>query len=64
MPVSQIPASCRLTRRPAFLREAPEDVGNESESASNRAFKREFVLPPATWRKSERPSARRAATMA
>jgi len=27
------------------------DVGYESEAAFNRAFKREFGLPPATWRK-------------
>jgi AraC-like DNA-binding protein len=28
------------------------DVGYESESAFNRAFKREFGLPPAQYRKS------------
>ena len=29
------------------------DVGYESEAAFNRAFKREFGLPPGTWRKRE-----------
>ena len=28
-----------------------EEVGYESEAAFNRAFKREFGMPPATWRK-------------
>jgi AraC-like DNA-binding protein len=34
----------------AVIRVATE-VGYESEAAFNRAFKREFGLPPATWRK-------------
>jgi len=29
-----------------------EDVGYESEAAFNRAFKREFGIPPATWRRN------------
>jgi AraC-like DNA-binding protein len=29
-------------------------VGSESEAAFNRAFKREFGMPPATWRRSSR----------
>ena len=29
-----------------------EDVGYESEAAFNRAFKREFGMPPATWRRT------------
>jgi len=29
-----------------------EDVGYESEAAFNRAFKREFGMPPATWRRA------------
>jgi len=29
-----------------------EDVGYESEAAFNRAFKREFGVPPATWRRA------------
>jgi AraC-like DNA-binding protein len=29
-----------------------EDVGYESEAAFNRAFKREFGVPPATWRRN------------
>ena len=28
-------------------------VGYGSEAAFNRAFKREFGMPPATWRRSE-----------
>jgi AraC-like DNA-binding protein len=31
-----------------------QDVGYESEAAFNRAFKREFGLPPATWRRKSR----------
>ena len=33
-------------------------VGYESEAAFNRAFKREFELPPAQYRKRERDRAR------
>jgi AraC-like DNA-binding protein len=40
----------RLTDRP--LASVAEDVGYESEAAFNRAFKREFGVPPATWRRS------------
>jgi AraC-like DNA-binding protein len=29
-----------------------EEVGYDSEAAFNRAFKRAFGLPPATWRRS------------
>jgi len=37
------------------------DVGYESEAAFNRAFKREFGLPPAAWRKQSagKPSGER-----
>ncbi|HEX6810713.1 MAG TPA: AraC family transcriptional regulator [Planctomycetota bacterium] len=31
-----------------------DDVGYESEAAFNRAFKREFGMPPATWRRHSR----------
>jgi AraC-like DNA-binding protein len=34
------------------LAEVAEQVGYESEAAFNRAFKREFGVPPALWRKS------------
>jgi AraC-like DNA-binding protein len=40
----------RLTDRP--LASVAEDVGYESEGAFNRAFKREFGVPPATWRRN------------
>jgi AraC-like DNA-binding protein len=40
----------RNTDRPLVA--IAEDVGYESEAAFNRAFKREFGAPPATWRKS------------
>jgi AraC-like DNA-binding protein len=33
-----------------------EQVGYESEAAFNRAFKREFGLPPATWRRQGGPA--------
>jgi AraC family transcriptional regulator, alkane utilization regulator len=36
-----------------------EDVGYESEAAFNRAFKREFGVPPATWRRNAGGSATR-----
>jgi AraC family transcriptional regulator, alkane utilization regulator len=32
-----------------------ERSGYESEAAFNRAFKREFGVPPATWRRSSSP---------
>ena len=34
------------------LAQIAEEVGYESEAAFNRAFKREFGVPPATWRKN------------
>ena len=40
----------RLADRP--LASVAEDVGYESEAAFNRAFKREFGMPPATWRRN------------
>ena len=40
----------RASDRP--LARIAEDVGYESEAAFNRAFKREFGAPPATWRRS------------
>ena len=40
----------RLADRP--LASVAEDVGYESEAAFNRAFKREFGVPPATWRRN------------
>jgi AraC-like DNA-binding protein len=49
----------RLARAALMLREGRQPVmrvaersGYESETAFNRAFKREFGIPPATWRKS------------
>jgi AraC-like DNA-binding protein len=48
----------RLEQAAARLRESPEpiariayDVGYESEVAFNRAFRREYGVPPATWRR-------------
>jgi AraC-like DNA-binding protein len=40
----------RFADRP--LASVAEDVGYESEAAFNRAFKREFGVPPATWRRN------------
>jgi AraC-like DNA-binding protein len=40
----------RLGDRP--LASVAEDIGYESEAAFNRAFKREFGVPPATWRRN------------
>jgi AraC-like DNA-binding protein len=42
----------RLTEQP--LASVAEEIGYESEAAFNRAFKRAFGVPPATWRKGER----------
>ena len=47
----------RLADRP--LASVAEDVGYESEAAFNRAFKREFGVPPATWRRNAAGSATR-----
>jgi AraC-like DNA-binding protein len=35
------------------LADVAEHVGYDSEAAFNRAFKREFGMPPASWRRSE-----------
>ena len=52
------PTRWRISLAAAQLRESnisiirvATQVGYESESAFNRAFKREFGLPPAAWRK-------------
>jgi AraC-like DNA-binding protein len=37
--------------------EIAEEVGYESEAAFNRAFKREFEVPPARYRNNSRTSA-------
>ena len=47
----------RTADRP--LARVAEDVGYESEAAFNRAFKREFGVPPATWRRNAAGSATR-----
>jgi AraC-like DNA-binding protein len=36
------------------LARVAEEVGYDSEAAFNRAFKREFGVPPARWRRGER----------
>jgi AraC-like DNA-binding protein len=51
---SQI-AAHQLRNTDATLARIAEQVGYESEAAFNRAFKRNFGVPPATWRKN--PSA-------
>lgn len=38
----------------ASILRVAEEVGYESEAAFNRAFKREFGMPPATWRRHSR----------
>jgi AraC-like DNA-binding protein len=59
MPPMQYLAQWRLQLAAHHLRTADrplavvaENVGYESEAAFNRAFKREFGLPPATWRRN------------
>ena len=46
----QLAARLLQTTRKSILQLAPE-VGYESEAAFNRAFKREFGLPPAQYRR-------------
>ena len=44
-------AASRLRESDVSIMRVATDVGYESEAAFNRAFKREFGLPPAAWRK-------------
>jgi AraC family transcriptional regulator, alkane utilization regulator len=44
-------AAAQLRESTASIMRVATEVGYESEAAFNRAFKREFGLPPATWRK-------------
>jgi AraC-like DNA-binding protein len=44
-------AATQLRESNASIIRIATDVGYESEAAFNRAFKREFGLPPATWRR-------------
>jgi AraC family transcriptional regulator, alkane utilization regulator len=44
-------AATQLRESDASIIRIATDVGYESEAAFNRAFKREFGLPPATWRR-------------
>jgi len=43
-----------LARTPKGVAEIASEVGYESESAFNRAVKREFGLPPAQYRREQR----------
>ncbi|MFO1305455.1 MAG: AraC family transcriptional regulator [Burkholderiales bacterium] len=59
IPPMQYLAQWRLQLAAQHMRQADrplaaiaEDVGYESEAAFNRAFKREFGVPPATWRRN------------
>lgn len=45
-------AAQRLRTDGASLAAVAEQIGYESEAAFNRAFKREFGVPPATWRRT------------
>jgi AraC-like DNA-binding protein len=45
-------AAHELSSGSKTLAAVAELVGYESEAAFNRAFKREFGMPPAGWRKS------------
>ena len=50
-------AARALTTTPRGIADIAADVGYESEAAFNRAFKREFKLPPARYRrKAEQPA--------
>jgi AraC-like DNA-binding protein len=50
-------AARSLVRTPKGVAEIAAEVGYESEAAFNRAFKREFGLPPARYRRDRRGSA-------
>ena len=52
-------AAQRLRLSDGPLASIAADVGYESEAAFNRAFKREFGVPPATWRRNSIDSASR-----
>jgi AraC-like DNA-binding protein len=47
-------AAMRLRESNASILRVAAEVGYESEAAFNRAFKREFGLPPAAWRRAAR----------
>jgi AraC-like DNA-binding protein len=47
-------ASRTLTRTPRGVAEIASEVGYESEAAFNRAFKRQFGVPPARYRREQR----------
>jgi len=68
MPPKRYLISWRLQVAKEMLREGRKpipqiahEVGYEAEAAFNRAFKREFGAPPATWRRQARPTEIRAA---
>jgi AraC-like DNA-binding protein len=51
---------CRMTRAARLLRDSTlplariaEEVGYETDTAFSRAFRREFGLPPAAWRRAQ-----------
>jgi AraC-like DNA-binding protein len=50
-------AASRLRESNVSIIRVATEVGYESEAAFNRAFKREFGLPPAAWRKQARRTA-------
>jgi len=52
-------AARKLTSTPRSVAEIASEVGYESEAAFNRAFKREFGVPPATFRRERRTEFRR-----
>ena len=46
-------ASNLLLRGNAPLARIAEEVGYQTDTAFSRAFRREFGVPPATWRRSQ-----------
>lgn len=51
-------ASRALATRNDAIVSVADSVGYESEAAFNRAFKREYGMPPAAWRRTVRASRR------
>jgi AraC-like DNA-binding protein len=50
-------AATALRSSDRAISQVAEDFGYDSESAFNRAFKREFEVPPAAWRRQRAPAA-------
>ena len=55
--VRMLIAANLLRQTNASLARVAEDVGYQTDTAFIRAFRREYGMPPATWRRSQSPTA-------